>query len=61
MTVGLKQKSQEVNLQREIDVLKMADKKHSITFIELIKQEDRVIVIQDFANGGSLNALLGLR
>ena len=37
MTVGLKQKSQEVNLQREIDVLKMADKKHSITFIELIK------------------------
>ena len=42
-------------------MLKMADKKHSITFIELIKQEDRVIVVQDFANGGSLNALLGLR
>ena len=37
MKVGSKQKAQEVNLQREIDMLKMADKKHSITFIELIK------------------------
>ena len=48
-------------MQREIDLLKMADRRYSITLVELFRQPDRVIMIQDFANGGSLNALLGLR
>ena len=58
---GKNKERRKMNLQREVDLLKMADKRYSITLIELFKQPDRVIMIQDFANGGSLNALLGLR
>lgn len=49
------------NLDREIDLLKVVDKKSSVTLVELLDDGNRSVLIQDFANGGSLNRLLGER
>ena len=49
------------NLDREIDLLKIVDKKSSVTLVELLQDGNRSVLIQDFANGGSLNRLLGER
>ena len=43
------------NLKREIDILSIVDRQHAVTLVELIEIEaDRTIIIQDYANGGSL-------
>ena len=39
----------------------MVDPTTSVTLIELFRDEENTILIQDFANGGSLNQLLDLR
>ena len=60
----LKKKNEEIrrkNLAREIDLLRVADSKTSVTLVDLIVDEDRTILIQDYANGFSLNRLLGER
>ena len=50
------------NLEREIDILSIADCSSSVTLVELIKTEpDRTVIIQDYANGGSLYSLLETR
>ena len=50
------------NLEREIDILSIADCSSSVTLVELIETEpDRTIIIQDYANGGSLYSLLEAR
>ena len=43
------------NLKREIEILSIVDRQHAVTLVELIEIEaDRTIIIQDYANGGSL-------
>ena len=49
------------NLEREIEILQIADIETSVTLIEIFREEDQTILIQDFANGGSLNNLLDIR
>ena len=49
------------NLEKEIDILSKADKKTSVSLVELIKEKERSVLIQDFANGVSLSRLLGAR
>ena len=49
-------------MEREIDILSIADCSSSVTLVELIETEpDRTIIIQDYANGGSLYSLLEAR
>ena len=60
----LKKKNEEMrrkNLAREIELLKAANKKTCVTLVDLIVDEERTILIQDYANGFSLNRLLGER
>ena len=50
------------NLKREIDILSIADGSSSVTLVELIETEpDRTVIIQDYANGGSLYSLMETR
>ena len=50
------------NLKREIDILSIADCSSSVTLVELIETEpDRTVIIQDYANGGSLYSLMETR
>ena len=50
------------NLQREIELLGMADSFSSVTLIELIETEpDHTVIIQDYANGGNLFHLMETR
>lgn len=50
------------NLKREIELLGMADSFSSVTLIELIETEpDHTVIIQDYANGGSLFNLMETR
>ena len=39
----------------------MVDASTSVTLVELFRNADCTVLIQDFANGGSLNNLLDLR
>ena len=43
-----------LNLKREIELLSIADKRSSVTLVELITAPDCTVIIQDYANGGSL-------
>ena len=43
------------NLCREIEMLKLADKDSSVTLVEQISEVDKTLLIQDYANGGTLN------
>ena len=50
------------NLKSEIELLSIADSSSSVTLIELIQTEpDRTVIIQDYANGGSLFDLMETR
>ena len=50
------------NLEREIELLGIADSFSSVTLIELIETEpDHTVIIQDYANGGSLFNLMETR
>ena len=49
------------NLNREIEMLKLAEKASSVTLVELISKVDRTVLIQDYANGGSLCSLMNTR
>ena len=50
------------NLLREIKLLQLADCLSSVTLIELIETEpDCTIMIQDYANGGSLYSIMKMR
>ena len=50
------------NLRREIDLLQLAESTDSVTLIELIETDpDRTVIIQDYANGGSLFSLMETR
>ena len=51
----------QMDLKREIDMLKLADEETSVKFIEHIEQQDRTVLIQAFANALNLNHLLGIR
>ena len=48
-------------MQREIDILKITDPETSVTLIELIEDNERYILIQEYVNGGSLNNLVACR
>ena len=50
------------NLSREIDILSTVDSSASVRLVELIDTEPSgTIIIQDFANGGSLYSLMETR
>ena len=50
------------NLMSEIELLRTVDCNSSVTLIELIETEpDRTVIIQDYANGGSLFELMETR
>ena len=50
------------NLRREIEMLSIADGAHSVTLVEQIHTEvDRTVLIQDYANGGSLFEMMNLK
>ena len=50
------------NLMSEIELLRTVDCNSSVTLIELIQTEpDRTVIIQDYANGGSLFELMETR
>ena len=50
------------NLMSEIELLRTVDCNSSVTLIELIQTEpDRTVIIQDYANGGSLFDLMETR
>ena len=49
-------------MNREIDILSTVDCSSSVTLVELIQIEgDRTIIIQDYANGGSLYSIMETR
>ena len=50
------------NLRREIDMLSSADRATSVTLVEQINAaDDRTVLIQDYANGGSLFSMMKLK
>ena len=49
------------NLQREIAILELADPSKSVSLVEALYTDDRVIIVQDLCNGGTLNNFLGTR
>ena len=49
------------NLQQEIDILKQVDPGTSVTLIELLQDESRHILIQEYVNGGTLNNVIAAR
>ena len=50
------------NLSREIRLLQLANCHTSVTLVELIETEpNRTIMIQDYANGGSLYSIMKIR
>ena len=50
------------NLRREIDMLSTADRATSVTLVEQINAaDDRTVLIQDYANGGSLFSMMNLK
>ena len=50
-----------LNLQREINILNITDPETSTSLIELIEEEERYVLIQDYVNGGCLNNVIACR